>query len=91
MEMKYTILITAFFIFSSCNKSKNCTEVTVTLSAPSCSKIGIVINGIKYPTDDLPAQYAVDAKKICIEYSFFDDYKLCPCCGGKKVHVISIH
>ena len=71
-------------------KSKNCTDVVVTLSAPSCKQIGVVLKGIKYPADDLPDQYVVDGKSICIEYSFWDDLKMCPCCGGKKVHIISV-
>ena len=83
-------LITFFIISNGCKKDKSCTEVKVTLSAPSCRKVGVIINGIKYPSDDLPDQYAVEGKKICIEYFFWDDPKMCPCCGGKKVHVISV-
>ncbi|MEO5783024.1 MAG: hypothetical protein ABIQ07_07130 [Ginsengibacter sp.] len=53
--------------------------------------IGVILNGIKYPSDDLPDQYAIDGKEICIEYSFWADPKMCVCCGGTKVHVISVH
>ncbi len=90
--MRNLILVLAIFtIFCGCRKDKNCTEVKVTLSAPSCRHVGVIIDEIKYPSDDLPDQYAVEGKKICIEYSFWDDPKMCPCCGGKKVHVISVH
>ncbi len=91
-NMRFLILLTiSFMVLSGCKKSKDCKEVIVTLSAASCSQIGVILDGIKYPTDDLPAQYVVDGKSICIEYSFWDDYKMCPCCGGRKVHVISVH
>ena len=74
-----------------CKKSKTCTNVTVTLSTSSCKGVGIILNGIKYASDDLPSQYAVDGNNICIEYSFWEDLRMCPCCGGTKVHVISVH
>ena len=89
------ILLSLFFCLTifSCKKSteKNCTNVTVTLKASSCKGVGVIINGMKYPTDDFPEQYAIEGKNICIEYSFWDDPKMCPCCGGKKVHIIAVH
>ena len=78
-------------IFSKCKKSDNCTNAVVTLTAPSCKHIGVILDGVKYPADDLPAEYAVEGKNICIEYSFWDDPKMCVCCGGKKVHIIAVH
>jgi hypothetical protein len=79
-------------LFSECKKTeKNCTNAVVTLSAPSCKRIGVILDGIKYPADDLPAEYAEEGKTICIEYSFWDDPAMCACCGGRKVHIISIH
>jgi hypothetical protein len=89
---KTTLVLTFCLAFLGCKKATgNCTDVKVTLSAPSCRKIGVIIKGIKYPSDDLPDQYAVEGKNICIEYSFWDDVTMCPCCGGKKVHVIAVH
>lgn len=89
------ILLSLFFSFTifSCSKSteKNCTNALVTLKAASCKHVGVIINGKEYPTDDLPDQYAIEGKNICIEYSFWDDLKMCPCCGGKKVHIIAVH
>jgi hypothetical protein len=80
------------FTFFACKKSAgNCISVTVTLSAPSCRKVGVIIKGTKYPSDDLPDQYAVEGKNICIEYSYYDDPTMCACCGGRKVHVIAVH
>ena len=91
--MKKIILYLFIFLsFFGCKKSSHdCTDVVVTLSAPSCSHIGVIIKGTKYPSDDLPNQYAVEGKNICIEYSFWDNLKMCPCCGGARVHVIAVH
>ena len=89
---KLIIGLSILLSLSSCKKSSDrCTNVTVTLTAPSCSQIGVILNGIKYPSDDLPAQYAIEGNNICIEYSFWDDPKECPCCGGTKVHIISVY
>ena len=90
--IKLTLSLIILILFTGCKKSYDqCTNVTVTLTAPSCSHVGVILNGTKYPTDDLPAQYAIEGKNICIEYSFWDDLKECPCCGGRKVHVIAVH
>lgn len=90
--MKIIAIILILFSCYGCKKSSNsCTNVTVTLTAPSCKGIGVIIDGTKYPADDLPAKYAVEGQNICIEYSFWNDPALCVCCGGKKVHVIAVH
>lgn len=89
---KITFVLIIFLAFLGCKKSPgNCTYVKVTLSAPSCRKVGVIIKGTKYPSDDLPDQYAVEGNNICIEYSFWEDVSMCMCCGGKKVHVIAVH
>jgi hypothetical protein len=88
------ILLASFFLlsFNGCKKSsENCTNVVVTLSAPSCSKIGVIIKGTKYTTNNMPSQYDVEGKHICIKYSYWDDPAVCPCCGGKKVHIIAVY
>ncbi len=84
-------LFISLTVFGCKKSSGNCTNVIVTLTAPSCKHVGVIINGTKYPADDLPDQYAVEGKNICIEYSFWDDPKMCACCGGKKVHIIAVH
>ena len=92
--MKLIAFILIFLFFCGCKKSgskNDCTNVTVTLTAPSCKGVGVIIDGTKYPADDLPAEYAQEGKTICIEYSFWDDPALCVCCGGRKVHVIAVH
>ena len=92
--MKNALLYLFFSLtIFGCSKSteRNCTNVSVTLKAPSCKGIGVIINGVEYPTDDLPEQYAIEGKRICIEYSFWEDPKMCPCCGGRKVHIIAVY
>jgi hypothetical protein len=88
--MRLILIILFTFFLAGCKKHKDCTQVVVTLTAPSCSHVGVIINDIKYPTDDLPPQYAVEGKIICIEYSFYEDLRLCACCGGTRVHVVSV-
>ena len=85
------IVLLVLNIFSSCNKPSRCTNAVVTLTAPSCNHIGVILNGVKYPSDDLPSQYAVEGKMICVEYTFWEDLKQCPCCGGMKVHIVRVY
>ena len=91
--MKRILIISfSFLLFAGCKKSAdNCTNVVVTLTASSCKGVGVIIDGTKFACDDLPDQYAVEGKKICILYSFWDDPKMCACCGGTKVSIISVH
>ena len=95
MKKKVILSIFIFSTFFGCQKpfhrDDNCTNVKVTLSAPSCKHVGVIIDGTLYPTDDLPDQYAVEGKNICIDYSFWEDYTKCVCCGGTKVHIIAVH
>ena len=80
-------------LFTSCKKNSNtdCTNAIVTFKATNCKHVGVIISGTTYPTDDLPDQYAIDGKNICIEYSIYDDPRMCMCCGGTYVHVIKVH
>lgn len=88
-----SLIFSLFFIliFSGCQKSHGCTDVTVTLTAPSCKHIGVIINSKIYPTDDLPDAYAVEGKHICIEYTLYEDLRLCACCGGTVAHIIKVY
>jgi hypothetical protein len=93
---KLAAILIACIPFCGCQKpvhgpQPGCTSAEVTLTAPSCKKVGVIIDGTKYPSDDLPDQYAVEGKNICIEYSFWEDQTKCMCCGGKKVHIIAVH
>ena len=92
-QVKKIIISLLFFSYlSGCKKSsKNCTEAVVTLTASSCNGVGVIIGGTKFASDNLPAQYAVEGKKICILYSFWDDTATCSCCGGTKVSIIAVH
>lgn len=90
MNKKTIFILLSLSLLLSCHKPSGCTNAIVTLSAPSCHRIGVILNGVKYPTEDLPSQYAVDGMAICIQYSFWEDPAMCPCCGGRKVHIIAV-
>ena len=90
---KFFFLFLIIALFISCRKNTNsdCTNATVTLKATNCKRVGVIIKGIAYPTNDLPEQYAIDGKSICIEYSLYDDRRMCVCCGGTYVHIIKVN
>jgi hypothetical protein len=93
--MKIIPLILIILSCYSCKKSTgkidNCTNVTVTLKAPSCKHVGIILSdGTMFACDDLPDKYAIEGNKICILFNFWDDPALCVCCGGTKISVIAV-
>ncbi len=88
--IRYLFLFIIIGSFFSCSKANKCETAIVTLKSNSCKKVGLIINGTMYPSDDLPDQYAIEGKEVCLHYSFWNDPRVCPCCGGKKVHVIDV-
>jgi hypothetical protein len=87
------IFFSILLINTGCKKdlTKNCTEVTVTLTANSCKRVGIILSdGTIFPCDDLPDKYAVDGNKICILFNFWNDLSTCACCGGTKISIIAV-
>ncbi|MEO8852489.1 MAG: hypothetical protein ABI359_01840 [Ginsengibacter sp.] len=88
-KLFFVFLIMALFL--SCKKNPICTNATVTLKARSCSGIGVIIGNKTYPTDDLPDSLVVAGKRLCIEYSLYDDPRMCQCCGGTYLHIIKLN
>lgn len=89
--MKYLLFILFTLCISACRKDK-CTDAFVTLKgATACKDTSIVISGITYRSDNLPSQYAIEGNHICIQYYLYEDRKMCLCCGGTIVHIISVH
>ena len=87
---KYCFLV-VILLCIACKKNK-CTDAVVTLKTPTaCRDTSLIINGVAYRTDNLPAAFAIEGKHICIDYSLYGDFKMCPCCGGTIVHITGIH
>lgn len=73
----FLFILLLFTGIASCKKSKDCTEAVVTLKAKSRTHVGIIINKTTYATNDLPDSDVIEGKKICIEYSLYDDLRMC--------------
>lgn len=89
----------AFFIFlfcfvlatSACNKKEDdCTLVTITNSAPGCGGWGIVVNGTKYPSRNIPSEFQQNNIAVCVSYELYEDAGACACCGGTWANIKSI-
>ena len=94
--MKYIsfILITVILQLSSCvknstdtNNDENCTLVIITNSAPGCGGWGIIVNGTKYPSENIPTQFQQDGLGVCAEYELYQDMRFCACCGGTWANI----
>jgi hypothetical protein len=93
--MKYLLIILlSVILLTSCSKDSktndDCTAVTITNTAPGCGGWGIVLNGTKYPSRNIPDQFKQDGLTVCINYELYQDLSLCPCCGGTWADIKSI-
>jgi hypothetical protein len=88
--MKYLSVIFFLFVFVNigCKKSDdNCSVVTITNSAPGCGGWGIVVNGIKYPSANIPSTFQKAGIFVCTEYELYQDIRMCACCGGTWANI----
>jgi hypothetical protein len=91
MKILLPFLFSLCLLFGCKKTTDNCTDVTVTLKANSCKQVGITLSdGTIFPCDDLPNQYAVEGKRICILFNFWEDLSTCACCGGTKISIIAV-
>lgn len=91
--MKLAILLFTLVFLASCKHDKDETcpgAVTITSSAPGCGGWGIVVQGVKYPSRNIPEAFKQDGLMVCTLYEIYDDMALCACCGGKWANIISM-
>jgi len=83
------IFFLSFLLLYSCKKN-NCNTITITNSAPGCGSWGIIVNGTKYPSSNIPTPFQQDGLQVCADYEFYEDMRLCSCCGGTWVNIKSM-
>ena len=91
--MRYLLVVFVLLLFQAvaCKKNNNnCSKVIITNTAPGCTGWGIVVNGTKYPSRDIPSQFQQPGIFVCAEYDLYDDMTMCACCGGTWAHIISM-
>lgn len=103
--MKYSFIIAAFLLITvvSCSKNKDnnnadcsCNAVnqgcaTIVQVAANCNTYGIEVKGVQYASSNIPTQFQVVGRKVCVEYTTYLDMRLCPsCCGGTWADIISM-
>ena len=91
---------TALFILSliviqtiGCSKTKqedNCTAVIITNSGFPCNEWGIEVNGVKYPSANIPAEFQQNGITVCAVYQLYEDMRACACCGGTWANIKSM-
>jgi len=91
IKMKYFFFwaLLTVIIHSSCRKN-DCNSTTVVKIAGACSTWGIQVRSIVYPADSIPDNFKQDGKSFCIQYSLYEDRRLCVCCGGTRALILSI-
>lgn len=79
--MKWMLLFALVF-FIACQKGKHCENATVYKSEKCGVEWELEFMGERYPADSLPVDLQRHKNKIFLEsYRFFDDPRLCACCG----------
>ena len=92
-DMKFFFIVLAVFFLQTIGCTKNnskCITTVITSSAPGCGGWGISINNIKYPSSNIPLEFQHDGMQVCAEYEFYEDMRLCACCGGTWVNIKSM-
>ena len=59
----------------------------ITNTAPGCNQWGIVENGNKYPSLNIPDEFKEAGLEVCADYELYDDLRFCPCCGGQYANI----
>jgi hypothetical protein len=85
-----SILTIAFIGCTKQHKGQDCTIVTITQSASGCSGWGIVVHGVKYPSENIPTEFQHDGMEVCANYELYEDMRMCICCGGTWANITSI-
>jgi len=91
--MKYFFIFLALLVLqtTACKKNHDdCITTTITNSPPGCSGWGIVVNSIKYPSNNIPLEFQHDGIQVCAKYELYEDMRMCPCCGGKWADIKSM-
>jgi hypothetical protein len=90
--MKYFYIILACLALenTACRKSNDCdcsgtAECAIITQVQSaCNSFGIKLsNGEEYPSATIPDEFKVNGLRVCVQYTLYDDMRLCACCGGK--------
>jgi hypothetical protein len=89
---KLLLLVTCSLVLmvTACRKTNDCTAVTITDSARGCGGWGIVVNGVKYPSADIPSKFQHNGIVVCANYELYEDMRACACCGGTWAKINSM-
>jgi hypothetical protein len=82
------ILILSVLI-AGCSKNR-CKQAIITQAGTPCNVWGIKINNQTYPADSIPLVFKTEGTIVCVDYELYEDMRLCVCCGGTWVRIISI-
>jgi len=90
--MKYFFISFLILLLQTgCTKNNdNCVTTTITNSAPGCGGWGIVVNGKKYPSSNIPLEFQTDGIQVCAKYELYEDMRLCVRCGGTWANIKSM-
>ena len=73
-------------------RTTTCETATITQQGLGCDLWGINVGGRVYPAFNIPDQFKVEGKIVCVSYELVEDSRDCPapCCGGIWASITSI-
>jgi hypothetical protein len=89
MKACFLIIIALVAATTGCTKNR-CKAATVTQTGTPCSVWGIKINNNTYPADSIPSYFKTEGAVFCVDYELYQDMRVCACCGGTWVKIISM-
>jgi hypothetical protein len=88
--MRILIIIMLFVSVVACRRTSNCDNAIVYRSSKCGVEWEVEFQGQRYPVDSLPESLKRDKNSIFInQYHFYDDPRVCPCCGYRHLVVES--
>ena len=90
MKKLLLVICSLALVITACRKHNDCNRVDITNSAPGCGGWGIVLNGVKYPSANIPAPFQQDGITVCADYELYEDMRACVCCGGTWAKINSM-
>ena len=95
------VLVVAVASLTACKKSLDgpvacgdgAESATVVQGRDRCQPNSYLLqlaNGTAYPADSLGAGFRQAGLKVCVRYTLYADFGMCPCCGGDRLRISHI-
>jgi len=91
MRQTVSLIFALSMLVPACRKEEQkCKQAIVSNSVGPCGNWGIVVEGSRYPSSNIPDRFKKDGLQVCASYNLFEDMRMCACCGGTWADITSM-